>query len=274
VESEIGAPFDANQIVKRRRPELICLNTPPPDMRTLSIAQAMTPRAVSPSSREARFIEGVLAGVDLFRGLCAPQLAGVARQSWVVSAKRGTVVASREARLPGVFAVAYGSVQLMLGGAGEQRRVIRLVSAGETFGKATALLGRPSSYDAVALADSKLIVVPTIALMALTEREVPFARAMVTALARSNTRLLAELEAATLQRSMQRLAGYLDSLADGSSAVKLPFSKTVVAARLGVKKETLSRLLRELTDEGVIAVAQRNIAIRDRERLAGLARSR
>jgi CRP-like cAMP-binding protein len=51
-------------------------------------------------------------------------------------------------------------------------------------------------------------------------------------------------------------------------------SKTVVAARLGVKKETLSRLLRELADDGVIAVAQRNIAILDRARLAQVARSR
>ena len=237
----------------------------------------MTPRPATPASRESRFIEGVIANVELFRGLCAPQVAGVARQCWVLSAKRGGVVASRDARLPGVFVLAFGSVQLMLGGAGEQRRLIRLVTAGETFGKATALLGGPSSYDAVALADSKLIVIPSTAVMALMEREVPFARAMVTALARSNARLLGELEAATLQRSVQRLAGYLDSLANGSTGdctVRLPVSKTVVAARLGVKKETLSRLLRELANDGVIAVAQRNIAILDRERLAGLARSR
>ena len=237
----------------------------------------MTPRPPTPSSRESRFIEGALAGVELFRGLCGPQVAGVARQCWVVNAQRGAVVASRDVRLPGVFALAYGSVQLMLGGAGEQRRLIRLVSAGETFGKATALLGRPSSYDAVALADSKLIVIPSTAVMTLMEREVPFVRAMVTALARSNARLLGELEAATLQRSVQRLAGYLDSLAGGSPGgctVKLPVSKTVLAARLGVKKETLSRLLRELADSAVIAVAQRNIAIRDRDRLAKLARTR
>ena len=237
----------------------------------------MTLRAVAPSGRESRFIEGVLANVELFRGLCPPQLRSLARQCWVVSAKRGAVVASRDVRLPGVFALAYGSVQLMLGGAGEQRRLIRLVSAGETFGKATALLGLPSSYDAVALADSKLIVIPSAAVMALMEREVPFARAMVTALARSNARLLGELEAATLQRSAQRLAGYLDSLADGATGdctVRLPVSKTVVAARLGVKKETLSRLLRELADDGVIAVAQRNIAILDRPRLLQVARAR
>jgi CRP-like cAMP-binding protein len=237
----------------------------------------MTPRTLPLSNRESRFIEGVLAGVDLFRGLCSPQVTGVARQSWITSAKRGTVVASKDARLPGVFALAYGSVQLMLGGASEQRRVIRLVSAGETFGKATALLGRPSSYDAVALADSKLIVIPSAAIVGLMEREAQFARSMVTALARSNTRLLGELESATLQRSVQRLAAYLDSLAEGSSdrcTVNLPVSKTVVAARLGVKKETLSRLLRDLADDGVIAVAQRNIAILDRERLTRVARSR
>ena len=237
----------------------------------------MTLRAVPLSESESRFIAGVLANVELFRGLCPPQLRSLARQCRVLGVKRGALVASRDVRLPGVFALAYGSIQLMLGGAGEQRRVIRLVSPGETFGKATALLGRPSSYDAVALADSKLIVIPCAAVTTLMEREVPFARAMVTALARSNARLLGELEAATLLRSVQRLAGYLDSLAGGSPGgctVMLPVSKTVLAARLGVKKETLSRLLRDLADSDVIAVAQRNIAIRDRERLAKLARAR
>jgi CRP-like cAMP-binding protein len=54
--------------------------------------------------------------------------------------------------------------------------------------------------------------------------------------------------------------------------VHLPTTKTVVAARLGVKKETLSRLLRVLAQRGLISVAQRNISILDRARLSALAR--
>ena len=44
-------------------------------------------------------------------------------------------------------------------------------------------------------------------------------------------------------------------------------SKTLVAARLGMKKETLSRLLRRLAADGLIEVSRREIAILDRAAL-------
>jgi CRP-like cAMP-binding protein len=56
--------------------------------------------------------------------------------------------------------------------------------------------------------------------------------------------------------------------------VRLPVSKTLVAARLGVKKETLSRLLRQFAAEGVIEVSRREISILDREALVKLSSSR
>jgi CRP-like cAMP-binding protein len=48
-------------------------------------------------------------------------------------------------------------------------------------------------------------------------------------------------------------------------------SKTLLASRLGIKKETLSRLLREFAAEGLIRVAGRDIAIHDLPRLKALA---
>ena len=58
----------------------------------------------------------------------------------------------------------------------------------------------------------------------------------------------------------------------GTWQVSLPASKTVIASRLGFSKETLSRLLRKLVDQGVIESAHRQIAILDPERLAQAAR--
>jgi Bacterial regulatory proteins, crp family. len=53
--------------------------------------------------------------------------------------------------------------------------------------------------------------------------------------------------------------------------VHLPVSKSVVAARLGLHRETLSRLLRQFADDGLIAVSRRDIAILDPERLTEVA---
>ena len=226
--------------------------------------------------RDLRFAEGVVSNLSLFSGISPRQLAAVAKHCWTLSARRGDTLISRDERLAGVYALAYGSVKLALRSADREERVLRLVGAGQTFGEAAALLGRASRYEARALVESRLIVIPSATIFSLLDRDPRFARNMVKRLAGRTLELLAELETATMRRGSQRLASYLDSLAKpdaaaGSCTVHLPVSKTLVAARLGVKKETLSRLLRQFADEGVIAVSRREIAILDRQRLAALA---
>lgn len=74
------------------------------------------------------------------------------------------------------------------------------------------------------------------------------------------------------------LATYLESLVapeDGHSraTIRLIATKTVIASMLGVTKETLSRLLHALAEQGLISVAKREITLLDRTRLDALAHS-
>ena len=209
-------------------------------------------------------------------GLSRAQATALAQHCKASGARRGELIARRGAQLPGVFVVVSGTVKLSLRSTEGDERVLRIVAAGEPFGEPTALLGKPCLYDAVALTDAKLLSVPAQAIFTLLTRDQRFARRMVVALAERSFGILAEFAAATTQRGAQRLAGYLESLlaregTTDSSTVQLPVSKTVVAARLGMKKETLSRLLRQFATEGIIDVSRREIAIRDRVRLAATA---
>jgi CRP-like cAMP-binding protein len=205
------------------------------------------------------------------------QIAALGRHCWTLSAERGHVVASRGERLPGVLVLASGFAKLVLQGSRREGKVLRVVTAGEMFGAESALLGRPAPYDAVSMGDCKLVVIPAQAIFSLMDLEPRFARSVVKMLSEGNFELLAEIEAATLRRGAQRLASYLGSLVPvdapaGPCTVRLPVSKTVVAARLGLKKETLSRLFRQLAAEGLIEVSRSEITILDRERLGEIAR--
>lgn len=232
-------------------------------------------RPMTPRSRQTQFVEGVLGNARLFAGVRLDDLLALARQSDIVVARRGdTLVRCREP-VAGMFVVGYGQAKLALRAPGTRERVLRIVSAGQSFGAAAMLLGRASRYEASALVDAKLVMVPAAAICALMDREPRFARGLTRSLAERVLELCDEVEAVSLQSGGQRLASYLGSLAqpvagNGAWSARLPVSKTLVAARLGMKKETLSRLLRRLASDGLIEMSRREIVILDREALARL----
>jgi CRP-like cAMP-binding protein len=239
-------------------------------------AVMQAPRTIHRDSWDERLIQGVLKTTRFFHSAAPAQIAGLARQCRILEAKRGQAIASIGTRLPGAFAVVHGTVKLALRRSDNDERVVRLVQAGQSFGESTALLGRAARFEATAVTDAKLVMIPAAAVFAFVERDPRCAREFLVALAERNLDLLAELESSSTRRGAQRLAAYLDSLVqpgegNGHCVVRLPATKTVVASRLDMKKETLSRLLRSFVERGLIEVAQREIQILDRVRLAELA---
>ena len=227
-------------------------------------------------NREQSLIETVIGKLKLFWGATPAQRAGVAAQSWALPLGRGSALVRPGERLPGVVGVAYGSLKLRIPVNGSMERVVRIVAAGESFGESAALLGKAAPFEPVALASSKLVVIPSAAIFSLIERDPRLARGVVLLLAERHLRLVEELHTSVPRRGVQRLASYLDSVAEpvagnGEFKARLPGTKTLVAAQLGMSKETLSRLLRSLVVRGVLRVSRREIAILDRAALLALA---
>jgi CRP-like cAMP-binding protein len=223
--------------------------------------------------RDPRLIEGVLANLPLMEGVSKRAIRELSTQSALLTVKRGEIIVRRGERVTGLHAIAYGAVKKRLPRAGGEA-VIALLRPGETFAEVPALLDQASKVEAVALADTMLVVVNARCIHVQTQSDPRLARNLVKVLARRLEALMAEFERGALP-GVRRLALYLEPIADpveGSKfcVARLPVSKTLVAARLGMKKETLSRLLRELTARGLIAVDGRDIRIFDRDALAAL----
>lgn len=216
---------------------------------------------------------GMLGSLPIFRNTPRAQLAELARQGHAGHVPRGGTIARRGEGIEGLMAVGYGLVKLSL--KGESEKVLRLVGPGETFGEAVLFLGQPLPVDVTAVAETLLIVVPAQPLLALLERDPAFARAMLASLCQRLHALVADFEATTMHGASERLAGYLESIAEPGPVplrAQLPAAKTVIAARLGITKETLSRLLRGFVEQGLIRMAKREITIVDPARLAQAAR--
>lgn len=228
------------------------------------------------AGRDERLLQGVIASMPMFRAVGRPGVELIASQARIQYCRPGALIARQGEPLPGVIAIAHGLAKLVLPRRKGEEKVLCFLGANESFGEASALLERPCPVDVVALTDAMLAVIPVRPLQQLKERDSTLANNLVRIMAEGLLNLIAEVDASSGRSSAQRLAAYLDSLAEAQSgsaicAVLLPVTKTALAARLGVTKETISRLLRYLREQGLIEMTQRKITILDRVRLAGIA---
>lgn len=215
-------------------------------------------------------VEAALSALPMFRGCSRAKLAGIAARARVTRVARNTPLMREGEPLPGLVTPLHGMLKLALPGGG---RVLALLGPGEGFGEASIAPGGGARLEVVALVDSTVAVLPREALLELLRADARLALRCCRTLAGQLLSLAAALEASSARHGAERLAAYLDSLARGSGpaaacSVRLPASKTVIASLLGMKKETLSRLLHELAAQRLIRVSGREIALLDRPRLA------
>jgi len=225
------------------------------------------------TSRETSMVEGVLGSLPLFARVGNAHIAALAAISRSQGVQRGATIWRQGDPMTSLLVLAYGSAMLALRRPEGGRRAVRFLAAKEPFDVATALQMRACPVDIVALTDSLAISVPTPPLLRLLDLEPGFTRNLLSEVSENYLGLLQEMETSVQKSALQRLGCYLVSLAEPNGSphswiARLPTSKTAIAERLGVTKETMSRLLRELTVQGSILVAGREITILDRERLA------
>jgi len=139
-------------------------------------------------------LEGVIANMPMFRHVARAHLAELARHARVQHVRRGATVCRRGESLNCFFGVAYGLIKLALRADSGEEKVLRLVGAGETFGEALVFRERPNPLDAVALADTMLVVFPSPAVIALLEHDPSFARGLLDSLSERMHNMVAEID--------------------------------------------------------------------------------
>ncbi|MFO7541879.1 MAG: Crp/Fnr family transcriptional regulator [Thiobacillus sp.] len=174
-------------------------------------------------------------------------------------------------QLRGIHVMVSGQAKLFIPTAQGTEKVIAMVNPGDVFGEAVVFLERPVPVSAEATQDSLLLIVSKEALLAVLDRSTLFARKMLASLSMRLHELMTDMEACTLMGSVQRVACYLShQIPENRPAqfdVKLDTSKQMLASRLSLAPETLSRALHHLVTAGLIAVKGRTIRVNDAQRL-------
>ena len=224
-----------------------------------------------PTARRRLDVAGALSSLPIFRQLGAEQLAGIVTGTRVIRAGRGELLFNKGDTPTGFYVVMFGHVKLALSTTQGMEKVLQLFGPGQSFGEAVMFLERPYPVHGECLADTLLLHVPKQAIFDAIDADSGFARRLLGGLSYRLHELVSNVEAYSMRSAAQRLVGYLLNLCEhqpgDASQVNLPTSKHVVASRLNLTPETLSRILHTLADEGLISVEGRSVTILDVERL-------
>lgn len=164
------------------------------------------------------------------------------------------------------FLVLGGRVKLYRISPDGQEKVVEIIHPGQTFAEAVMFLQHNVfPVCAEALEPVHLVSVPNAPMLqALSENP----RACMHLLGHLSVRLhqrLGELETLTLQNATQRFALYLvqqlENRAVERAEIDLQLPKRLIAARLSMQPETLSRIIGKLREEGLVDVHGRHVSI-------------
>jgi len=151
--------------------------------------------------------------------------------------------------------------------------VVGVFTAGQNFAEAAALSGGiyPASCEAVT--DCRVVQLPAENLTEKIRRSPDIALSMLASTSKQLHRLVQEIEQLKAHTGAQRVAEFLASLCpveEGACTIGLPYDKALIAGRLGMKPESLSRAFARLRPLGV-RIDHNTAAISDVARLRNYA---
>jgi CRP/FNR family transcriptional regulator len=213
----------------------------------------------------------ILKTCPFFAGLSEADLDALMEISRVREPLRGELLFSDGEEAVGFFVVLDGKVKVYKLSPEGKERILHVIHPGGTFAEA-AIFG-DGLYPAYAepLQASKLLFLPKDGFLNLLMDNGRISINMIAGLSRFLRQFANQIEDLTFKDVPSRLARYLMVLSNGAQkSVELPISKSQLASNLGTVSETLSRTLRKLSDDDLIAVSGKKVEILDFERLEEL----
>jgi len=209
--------------------------------------------------------------IYLFEDLDGEQRQKMLRSMRPVDLRRGQWLYAQGDLAERFYVVSSGRIVLFRESEAGEEKIFAVIQPGETFGEGPVFIpdGR-YTLNARAVADCSLMAFDNQQLRLLMNDSVELCFKLMATLRRRESFLLDEIEQITLQTATQRVLTYLLQQAVSAEAgdrVTLGVPKHILASRLTIKPETLSRVLARLRAKSVIRHDGGDIIIVERKHL-------
>ena len=189
--------------------------------------------------------------------------------SMVTSHERGATLFLQGEPATTIFIVLDGWVKLFRISQNGAEAVVGVFTRGQSFGEGAAFQNGSYPVVAEAVTDCRLCRVNATMLLQLMKERPELCSSMLAAVFMHLRELVGQIEQLKARTGAQRVAEFLLDLCPCDSdtcTVVLPYDKVLIAARLGMQPESLSRAFARLKENGV-AIRQNSAEIADVEAL-------
>lgn len=204
----------------------------------------------------------------LFGGLDHEQLTQLLETAQVIQLEEGQHLFQCQQPARQFFMVRSGTIRLYLSTPDGAEKVVHLIYAGQTFAEAiTFMEGQVYPLNASALNTCEVLAFSNNTYRTLLQGSTDTCFRLMADMSTWLKRQLSDIDALTLQNATLRFTNYLlhqiPAGTEHEATIKLGAPKHVIASRLSIQPESLSRILRNLQLEGHITVEDNLIHIKD-----------
>jgi len=217
-----------------------------------------------------------MAEAPLFHGISDDGLQAIALHARYRTFKTGEMIIGETDPVRAFHVVLAGQVKLYKSSPDGKEQTLYLLKTGEPFGLCTAFATESFPVSVSALEESAVIAIPGAEVESVARKEPALLLNVIQVLSRRLKESMSLIESLALQEIPQRLAAFLihDMHGKGRNAesrVELSTTYRELAKILGVTPEALSRALKKMAGDRILAVDGRVITIINREALEEIA---
>jgi CRP-like cAMP-binding protein len=217
----------------------------------------------------------IAAQIPVLSGLKPQSLAVLMAAANLLKLRPGHVLFRQGEPATAFFIIVDGWIKLYRVTPAGDEAVLNVLTTGEGFAEAATFTSDCYRTTACAVTRARVLMIPADHVMNCVREMPDIAIAMMASTSQHLHQMVQRIEQLTAQSAMQRVAAFLTSLAPstkGACTIALPYDKAVIAGRLGLKPESLSRVFAKLRTVGVDVRAS-HVIVAEMARLRALVAS-
>ncbi|PKN71004.1 MAG: transcriptional regulator [Deltaproteobacteria bacterium HGW-Deltaproteobacteria-12] len=213
--------------------------------------------------------------IALFRGVSPENLKLLASRAIYKKFKPGELVIGEADPIRAFYVVISGRLKLSKSSPEGREQTLSLLGPGDPFGLCTAFATDSFPASAMSMEESVVMIIPGEFMEAIARREAALLLNIIQILSSRLKESMVLIESLALKEIPGRLSSFLlhalSRNTGQNNKLELTISQRELAKILGATPEALSRTLRKMSNDGILAVDGRTITILNRKAMEELA---